>query len=375
MRTRAIPAAPAALAAGFAAAIVHRSWIRAQCEVAVVLSTMLDTPVLTPAAMACTGEPRSEEVVVAGVPATVVRPGGDGPWPAFVFLSGASELGRAHPDVQRFAQGVARAGYLALVPDPPGLARGALCPATVDGVADVAVAATARDDVRGRISLFGASLGATIALLAAERPALTGRVSVVVGIAPFTDLANVIRIGTTGYTREGGRDVFYGPEPFLALAVARSVAAGIPARSEQQALAGLLDGVAADDPEPLRALDGVAARDAGVRAAVDLLSNRDPQRFDELYAALPAEARATIASLSPLNGAERLALPVELASAPHDVFFPVSESYNLARAAPRVRVTVTEAFRHVIPRPSLGDPRDLLAFDGWAVRSLRAARR
>jgi hypothetical protein len=67
-------------------------------------------------------------------------------------------------------------------------------------------------------------------------------------------------------------------------------------------------------------------------------------------------------------------MPVELASAPHDPYFPSSESKGLARAAPDARLTITAAFSHVIPQPSLTDPSDLFSFDGWAVRSLRAAR-
>jgi pimeloyl-ACP methyl ester carboxylesterase len=375
MRSRPLLAAVGIiLVAGLVTAIVYRSWIGAQYRAVVVLSTTLETPVLTWAATAITDEPRVEEVEVAGIPATLVRPQGDGPWPAFVFLNGATQLGRAHPDVQRLARGLARAGYVTLVPDLPGLVRGELSDRTVDAAVELVTAAAARPDVEDRVALFGVSLGATVALLSAQRPALEGRVSAVVGIAPFTDLVNVLRLATTGHTREGNRTVFYGPGPFLSLAVARSVAAGLPTGPEQRALAARLDEIADDDPDPLRALAGVEASDPSVGAALALLRNRDPQRFDELYAALPAQARATIEGLSPITRAGRLDMPVELASAPRDAFFPAAESRNLALVAPDVRVTVTEAFAHVIPEPSLGDPGDLFAFNGWAVRSLRAAR-
>jgi len=376
MRIRPLPVALGAILVGaLALGIAYRSWIGAQYRAVVVLSTTLETPVLTWAVEGLTGEPRVEEVEIAGVPATLARPNGDGPWPAFVFLNGATELGRAHPDVQRLARGLARAGYLTLVPDLPGLIRGELGDATVERAAKIAALTTAWPDTTGRVALFGVSLGATIALLAAAQPALEGKTSVVVGIAPYTDLVNVIRLATTGYTREGGRDVHYGPAPFLSLAVARSVAAGLPSGPERDRLVELLGAVATDDPEPLRVLGGLEADDPGVQAALELLRNRDPARFDELYAALPEDARATVERLSPITHASRLVIPVELASAPRDAYFPVSESRNLAAAAPDVRVTVTEAFTHVIPRPSLGDPGDLFAFDGWAVRALRAARR
>jgi pimeloyl-ACP methyl ester carboxylesterase len=365
----------ALLAGGLASGLVYRSWIAAQARAVVVLSTTLETPVLTWAAEQLTDDPRVEEVVIAGVPATLARPGGDGPWPAFLFVNGATELGRAHPDVQRLARGLARAGYLVLVPDIPGLVRGELTDRTVDVTVELSLAVARRPDSKGRVALFGVSLGGTIALLAAERAELAGLVSVVVGIAPYTDLVNVVRLATTGYTREGDGIVFYGPGPFLSLAVARSLAAGLPPGPGADELVSLLADVRSDDPDPLAALRELDSDDPAVRATLELLRNRDPTRFDVLYAALPAEMRAGVERLSPITRPASLDMPVELASAPRDAYFPAAESYNLARVASDVNVTVTEAFTHVIPQPSLTDPGDLFAFDGWAVRSLRAARR
>jgi hypothetical protein len=67
-------------------------------------------------------------------------------------------------------------------------------------------------------------------------------------------------------------------------------------------------------------------------------------------------------------------MPVELATSPHDDYFPVSESRSLARRSKHVHVTVTETLSHAIPEPSLDSLGDLLRFDGWAARSLRALR-
>lgn len=376
MRLRPVPLALGVLlVAAVTTSIVHRSWISAQVQATVVLSTTLETPVLTWVVRKLTGEPHVEETAVAGVPTTLVRPDGDGPWPAFVFLNGATELGRAHPDVQRLARGLARAGFLVLVPDLPGLVNGELTDAMVAKATELGVAAANRPDSTGRVALFGASLGATIALLAAERDELAGRVSVVVGIAPYTDLVNVIRLATTGYTRVGAGVEPYGSAPFLALAVARSVAAGLPQSPARDRLISLLADVRSDDPDPLARLRDLEVSDPTARAGLGVLLNRDPERFETLYAALPDDVRDRIEALSPITNAARLQMPVELASAPHDAYFPAAESHNLALVAPDVRVTVTDAFTHVIPEPSLTDPGDLFAFDGWAVHALHAARR
>ena len=105
---------------------------------------------------------------------------------------------------------------------------------------------------------------------------------------------------------------------------------------------------------------------------LDLTLNRDPDRFDPLYAALPAEMREAGASLSPLAGADRLRAPVELVSAPRDKYVPVAESHALAGAAPTVRVTVTLALAHANPRIALRDPRGLSQFCGFGLRALRS---
>jgi hypothetical protein len=106
-----------------------------------------------------------------------------------------------------------------------------------------------------------------------------------------------------------------------------------------------------------------------------LLRNRDPSRFDALYAKLPTQVRRDVAQLSPLRSAARLRAPVDLASAPRDKYFPPAESNALARAASGVHVTVTATLDHAVPRPSIRDLRDLFRFDGFVVRFLHAARR
>ena len=55
------------------------SWIDGQARAVVVLSSILETPRLTPAVGAVTGESRLTEASVAGNPAFVVKPRGEGP--------------------------------------------------------------------------------------------------------------------------------------------------------------------------------------------------------------------------------------------------------------------------------------------------------
>ena len=360
------------------AALVYRSTAAAQADAAVVLSNVLEPPGLTWTVERLTDEPRVEEIDVAGAPSTLVRPSGSGPWPAIVFANGATARGRRHPDVQAVARGLGRAGYLALVPDLPGLAAGEITPRTLSATVAVAESVASRPDVRGgRVGLVGVSVGASLALLAAEDPALAGRVSVVAGIAPYADLANVLRLATTGFYEDDGTLVHYETNNFLSLVAGRSLVAALPPGPDRSSLLAVLpetDEVGDDPPDPLAPLRARRLlRTGAARAVVALLVNRDSRRFDRLYGKLPAGMRAAHARLSPVSAAEDLRAPVELASAPHDKYFPIDESNDLARAAPDVRVTVTTTLEHAVPAASLRDLADLFRFDAFVVRALEHA--
>ena len=357
---RALKVAIVLLAVLLIIAIVERSWVVAQWRAVVVLSTTERSPVLAWTVRVLTHEPRVEETIVGGAPSTLVRPGtGDGPWPAVVFVNGATRAGRQHERVQRLANGLARAGFLAVGPDLPGLRLGVITPATRNAAIRAARATADREDARdAKVALYGVSVGATLALLAAESRSLEGRVSIVGGEAPFVDLERTIRLATTGFY--GGER--YEIDPYVQLAVARSLAAqGHPRLLER------LEVVDDDDPSPLAGL-------SGSQPLVALLLNRDPARFDELYARLPVRLRRSIDLLSPIRRAARLTMPVELATAPNDEYFPPAESHALTRAAPDARLTVTSTLDHAVPELSLGDLADLGRFDAFVVRYLKTAK-
>jgi pimeloyl-ACP methyl ester carboxylesterase len=360
-----------ALGAGAIVAVVDDdSWPAGQMQAVAVVASTQRLPVLRWVVAVVTAEPRVTETIVAGAPSTVVRPGEGGRWPAVVFVNGATRAGRHHPQVERLAQGLARAGFLVVVPDLPGLRAGEITRATTTATTRVAEATAARPDIRGgRVALYGVSVGASLALLAAESPRLAARVSVVGGEAPWVDLRRIVRLTTTGLY--GGTP--YATDPYALLAIGRSLAAGLPAGNGRSWLLRRLRAVPDDVPEPLAGLDPQAYGN-GARALAELLRNEDPERFDELYTRLPKRVRASVEALSPLAGVERLRAPVELASGPHDTYFPPAESHSLARASPRVRVTITSTFDHALPRLSAGDLADLVRFDGFVVRYLRLAR-
>jgi putative flippase GtrA/acetyl esterase/lipase len=241
-------------------------------------------------------EPQVGRTTVGGVQAVVVHPRRAARG-TIVFLNGGTRLGCDHPAVQRLVRGMGRAGCAVIAPELPRLKVGELTPATLDAVVDTASAAGER------ITLFGVSAGASLALLAAAEPALRGRVEMVVAIAPWADLEAVVRLATTG---------IYDGRPHSTTPLVR--------------------------------------------------------QFVEVSLAATPDVQAAFETLSPLRVADRIDVPVELAAAGDDGYFPLAEAEKLAAALPNARLTVTSLLDHVRLRRG-GRLRDLVRFWRFTARS------
>ena len=302
----------------------------------IVMASTARIPLLTRLVTAFTDEPRVEAATVGGVRVTLVRPRADEARGTIVFLNGGTRLGCNHPAVQRLVRGMGRAGCLVVAPELPGLKDGELTPATLEAAVEAAAAA-ARTAPTGQIVLFGVSAGASLALLAAADPALEGRVSTVVAIAPWAELDPIVRMATTGFYDGTPRET----TPLVQHFVASSLRATLKPGQDR-------------------------------RAVDELLANRDPQRFNALRAALPVEVDAVLEQFSPLRAADRLDMCVELVSAADDGYFPLAEAEKLAAALPHARLTDTSLLDHVRLRPS-ARVRDLVRFTRFTARSFAAA--
>ena len=350
------------------------SWTVAQARALCVLSVTLEVPVLSTAAALLTPEPRLEDTQVAGVPTLIVRPAGTGPWPVLVFGNGATREGRRHPVVQRLAGGLARAGFMVLVPELPDLRSAAVAPEAAPAMVAVARAAARSPEARGgRVGFLGVSTGGTLGLVAAEDPGLAPHVSVAAAIAPYTDIRNVLRLGTTGSYRAGDEVRHFVPDPYLSLVTARSLIRALPPGADREALLVVLEPLDDEERDPIGRLLAGRPNRLGKPAeqVVALLANRAPERFDALYAGLPPDVRSGMERLSPVTVPGVIRAPVELATGPRDKFFPKEELD--AALGPRRRVTLTSALDHADPRPRLSELPDLLRLDAYAVRVLRYA--
>jgi pimeloyl-ACP methyl ester carboxylesterase len=349
---------------------------RAQIGVPVGIAAAYDGPLLGKAARAIAGRVREEETSLGGVPAVVFRPGrGAGPWRTVVLFPGVTRQGRRHPAFLGIGRGLAAAGQLAIVAEPEGLSVGELTPmATTQARTAVEAALSRPDAAQGGVSLVGVSGGGTLALRTAADPSFVGRVSIVLALAPLCDVVEAIRVVATGVYRDGDALVPFSAGDFFKLVIARSVVACMPSGDDRAALRSRLLKLEDYGPDPLSSLrewprDGLGD---SARATVALLSNQDPQRFDDLLAALPEELRAAIDAISPIPVAHRIAAPVELVVAREDKYITLADATSFAEACTSARLTVLGSLAHAVPELSPTAVRDLARLDGVLVRLLAA---
>ena len=353
------------------AALIGRGWVDAQWRALVVLTGSLHAPLVSTWGP-LTGAPTIRQVRIAGVPSTVATPAGGGRHPAVVFLNGATAAGRFEPHVVRLTQALGRAGFVTVVPDPPGLKHGEITPRTLAGIAAVTQAVERMPDV-SHTGLLGVSVGCSLGLDAAE-DGLAHGLSTVACIAPFVNLRSVVELAFTGsYPEQGGKLLRYPHNSFVALVAARSLAESLPVSPAQSLLVSELLAIGDNAPHlmariaaiPMTGLSGPAA------ALLRLADNRSTARFPALYDRLPADVRDGIAQLSPITHAEGLKVPVEIISGPHDSYFPLAQYPPLLHGAPDVQLTVSSVLQHAVPKPTPSNIGGIAHLDGFAVGALR----
>lgn len=342
------------LAAFVALALLWSPAIKPAGQAAILLADIYGESLLgADLASMVTPQPRISEgeVRLAGsrMRVTYWRPGWGDRHPAILVVPGASARGNDEPPLRSFGVSLARAGYLAVLPEFAFLKEGRFDP---DALAQIAAA---HEHVRalaqtsgGAAGAFGVSVGGGLLLAAAGRePA-------------FRDAAFLAVLGA-----------YYDLDTYLASLASRSQLRGgaiVPWAPSQEALDRL--------PQAAFQLAPTADRAAVSRAL-------EPAPYDEALRrlqALPAGTRAAYDAVSPQTAWAGIRAPIFWIHDPEDAFEPLAEAEQ-AVAAPRsgqMRLIAPRLVQHAVaesgsaraqgPLVVLGEVLGLL---GFAIELLR----
>lgn len=289
------------------------------------------------------------------------------------------------PRMSALCTKLAATGLTVLAAPLPELRVYTILPRSTDDIEDVAVWLAAQRDLTpsGRIGIVGVSFAGGLALVAAGRPSLNGKVDLVTALGSQGDLPRAMQYLCTGVLPDGTAQPQhdYGPAVILLAAVRHFVPPDqeMPLRA---AITRFLDASSDDVTNPARA----TARFAEARAMGDALpepartvmrwvDTRDVQTMGPKL--LPyIEELGGAAGLSPERSPATQA-PVFLLHGSHDNVIPYTETLKLEtylRAQGNARVTslLTPLISHanVEGAPSIGEVWKLVQF--WAA-VLRAA--
>jgi dienelactone hydrolase len=293
-----------------------------------------------------------------------------------IFVPGLIADARRDPRVIAFAETLARAGYLTLVPQTTAFDGLKANPGDIDTISDAATWLADTDfpnTPKTKIGIAALSYMAGPSLIAASRAPVNDKVAFVFFIGGYYSMTDVIRFVTTRKFRLADGEPWReeGPAEYALWAFLAAQAQGIAGPDRD----GLLS-IAAEKLANFNA--DVSAKAAALgpegRSIYMLMTNRDPDKVDALVAALPAGLKAQLDALDPskldISGFKADAL---LVHGKDDPFIPSTESEKLARAiGSNAHLYVLEQVTHVeVNRDgSMWDQLDML-FAGRRVLSYR----
>ncbi len=283
---------------------------------------------------------------------------------ALVLVPGADVAGHQHPAFIQFAETLAAAGFLVLVPDIENLRRLEISARDAAPIAGALAYMASRPEGREGVALAAISYAVGPAVIAALQPGVAGHVAAILGIGGYYDSFAAATFFTTGGFRDGsgtwqrmqpttrGRWVFLRANAPLLVDV------------NDRALLLEIARVRAGSPNaPVGHLVSLLGPQG--RAVWEVLDNRDPARAAALLAELPAPIHAELSALDlSQRDLARLQAELILVHGRDDPVIPYTESVALADAAPRANLYLLDSLRHV--------ELDLSTLaDGW--RMFRAA--
>jgi pimeloyl-ACP methyl ester carboxylesterase len=269
---------------------------------------------------------------------------------AVVVVPGLTPDGKDDPRLVAFANSLARARFVVLVPDIANTR--ALKVAAADSVfISDAIEELAQRFATGSerpVGLVAISYAVGPALLAASQTPAGRHVGFIVAIGGYYDIEAAIAFVTTGYYRApDGSWQHATPNEWGKWIFLRSNADRVTDRPDRDRLRKIADRKLANGAAGIG--DLVAPLGPEGRAIYELIANRDPERVSALVARLPEAIRRELRQLD-LKSRDLRRLPGRLiiVHGRDDAVIPYSESVKLAEAVgARAELFLIDHFAHV----------------------------
>jgi acetyl esterase/lipase len=295
------------------------------------------------------------------IEADLYTPQGDGPFHAVVFSMGAPPLELDNERLVRIAEDSARSGVVMLVPFSERLDEHEILPEEIDAlVAEFEyVQSLAKVDPQ-KVGFFGASVGGSLALVAAADPRIAGDVDHVVSFGGAYDALEAFGAIATHHITYGGIDEEWTPRRHSATVMREQFIWALDDADDRELLERWFL-----DREPGTA-DELATLSPAGRDTYEFLANRDPRAVPALVARLPAKTVDDMEYLSPRTSIDRVAAELFIIHDRADPFIPYTESRKLEdhlRGRDDIVAHFDELrlFEHV--EPKLGQRPDVIALD------------
>lgn len=281
--------------------------------------------------------------------ADLYRPSWPGRHSAMILSLGVHPVPRDDPALVQLAEGLARDGFVVMIPDSPDLRADRILPSERDALVAAFAHLRAQPYVDGsRIGFIGFSVGASLLAVAAADPRINREVRMVNFFGGYYDALELLRAVASREIVDRGRVV-----PWAPAELAQSIFAGVLLEHVEDSRDRALVRRALVDREPLSAAE-YASLGAQARLVHDLFTARDPRRVDALLAALPEDLKQRLRAVSPSTYVADLRARMYVMHDTADEFVPYVESRRLVEQLPERQRVHTEfsIFAHVQPTKS-----------------------
>jgi acetyl esterase/lipase len=278
------------------------------------------------------------------------RPGRHG---AVILLLGAVGYPRRDPTLVRFADGLARAGAVVMIPESSNLQQGDILPEETEGLQAAVDYLRSRPEVDpGRIGIIGFSVGGSLALLAAEAERGRETIAFVNAFGSYYDARELV-VEVASETIEVGDELRrWEPSELTEWVFIRQLIAPLPDERDRDILTrAFVD----KQPETQQEFD-LLSPDG--QLVLELTREPSPGRAREILRLLPPPLQARLAGISPSLGLDGLRSRVYLMHDRDDHYIPFVHSRQIRDALPPDRLgsyAEFDLFAHVLPdRPVEG---------------------